>query len=79
MAAVENLSEVIKDNVKEHVSAAEKETSVENIKLYNGDTESERYVFYTLSRAFLHIYCKYNLSYFVAIDDHNYDNRIGAD
>jgi len=42
MAAVENLSEVIKDNVKEHVSAAEKETSVENIKLYNGDAESER-------------------------------------
>lgn len=45
MAAVENLSEVIKDNVKEHVSTTQNESTLENDNVYNGETESKRYDF----------------------------------
>lgn len=44
MAAVENLSEVIKDSDKEHVSTSRKEISSENAKLINGEAEIERCV-----------------------------------
>lgn len=44
MAAVENLSEVIKDSDKEHVSTSRKEISSENAKLINGEAEIERSV-----------------------------------
>ena len=54
MAAVENLSEVIKDSVKEHVSTTQKENTVENDNMFNGETDSERYVFPQFFRAFLH-------------------------
>ena len=56
MAAVENLSEVIKDNVKEHVSTTQKESTVENDNMYNGETESKRYDFTMyLVHSFIHI------------------------